>query len=140
LAVLGELQARADGVRGLDPLGRRCAEHVEDELSDRIRRQVAVADEVVERLVAGDSLILAVCLDEAEKRLSRQRALANRRPQPPHERVPRRPLVGAVEVGLELVEERLGARRVPRLLLEAPVAFLPLVARLLQPDRHRARC
>ena len=51
LPVLGELQRGAHAVGERDPVGRRGAEHVQHELADRVGGQVAVADQLVERLV-----------------------------------------------------------------------------------------
>ena len=72
LPVLGELQRGADAVGERDPVGRRRAEDVQDELADRVRREVAVVDELVERLVRGLPLVAPVRLDQPLERPARQ--------------------------------------------------------------------
>ena len=106
LPVLRELQRRADAVRERDPLRRRRAEHVEHELADRVRREVAVVDELGERLVRRLPLVAPVRLDQAEERLARKRAFANRRAQTQQQRVLRLAVEDAVQILLERVEDR----------------------------------
>ncbi len=53
LKVLDDLQRRADPVRQRDPLGRRLAEDVQDELTDGRRRELAVVEQLLDRVVAG---------------------------------------------------------------------------------------
>ena len=72
LPVLGELQRGANAVGERDPVGCGGSEDVEHELADRVRREVAVADEVVERQVRGLCLVLPVRLDQPLERPARQ--------------------------------------------------------------------
>ncbi len=74
LAVLGELQRRADRVRQSDPLGRGGAEHAEHDLADRVGRERAVAAQLLPGPIARDALVGAVGLDQALERLARQRS------------------------------------------------------------------
>ena len=62
--MLGHLEPRADPVRQRDAIGRGGAERVQHQLSDRGRRQLAVAQQVVEGLIPSHRLIPAVGLDE----------------------------------------------------------------------------
>jgi hypothetical protein len=71
LPVLHELQTGADPVRELDALGGGPAEDVQHEFADGIRRELAVADQIVERRIAGDQLVLPVGLDQAEQWIGR---------------------------------------------------------------------
>jgi hypothetical protein len=79
---------------------------VEHETTDRIGRERAVAEEIVEARVASDRLIAAVRLDESTEGLLRQSRRANRPGQPPQQRVARR-LTGEdpIELPVDLVEE-----------------------------------
>jgi hypothetical protein len=104
--VLDELEPGADAVRELDPVARRRAECVQDELADRIRRELAVPEELVEGAVGDDVLVAPVRLDQPYERISRHRALADDRLQPAQQRVLGLALEHAVQVGLEDVEER----------------------------------
>src|SRR5437588_12094794 len=51
LEVLGHLQRRTDAVRQRNPLDRGGSEHVQDELADRSRGELAVAQQLGEGLV-----------------------------------------------------------------------------------------
>ena len=105
--MLDELERRADAVGERDPVGRGHFEHVQHELADRIGRQRAVVDEVVEGRVGGLNLVAPVGLDQARRTAraagSRSRTVDLERA---HERVLRLAAVDAVEVGVEHVEQR----------------------------------
>ena len=86
--------AGADGVGEADPLGARGTGELEDQAADRVRGEFAVGEEVFVGLVAPHLLVLAVGLDEPEKRLGSEHTAADRRLQSPQEGVAWR-LVGA---------------------------------------------
>ena len=87
LPVLGELQRRADQSDSATRAGVAQPEHAEHELAHRVRRELAVAQQLLPGLIAADALVDAVGLDQARERLARQRALAQRRLQAPEQRV-----------------------------------------------------
>ena len=72
LAVLDDLQRGADPIGELGPLGRACVEHLEHDPADRVRRQLAVFDQVLVRRVGLDLLVDEVRLDQVVERLVRQ--------------------------------------------------------------------
>jgi hypothetical protein len=77
--VLGQLQPAADRVGEPHALGRRRAEDVEHEVADRIGRELAVAEQVVDRLVGRYALILAIGVDQPAEGLRGDPALADGR-------------------------------------------------------------
>ena len=81
LAVLDELQRRADLIRERHARGRSLAEHAEHELADGVGRQLAVAAQLLPGLIPVDALVHAIGLDQAHERLARQLAFAQRRLQ-----------------------------------------------------------
>ncbi len=104
--MFGELERRADAVRERDRLCRRRVEHVQDELPDRIRRQVAVLQELVERAVLARSLVAPVCFDQTQERTARKLAVTNGAGESLQQRMARDAVEHAMEVLLEVVEER----------------------------------
>jgi uncharacterized protein len=106
LPVLGQLERGTDTVRKRDPVGGRSAEHAEDELSDRIGREPAVPDEVVERGVAVDTLVDPVRLDQAPERLGGDASLGEKGRQSLEQCLLGVAGVGPLQVGLDSVEER----------------------------------
>ena len=106
LQEVDQLQAGADVVRERDQLGIvRAAEDAEHEPADRIGRVDAVVLEVGPGRVLRDPLVHPVRLDQAEKRLARERAGTDRRLQDAHHRPGRLALVASVDLALELVED-----------------------------------
>ncbi len=111
LDVFDDLQGGADGVGAADPFGSAGAGEGEHEAADRVRGQLAVADQVGVRLVARDPLVLAVGLDQSEERLGGQAVGADDGLQGLQQRVLRRSggtagtVEDAVQVGLEGVEQ-----------------------------------
>ncbi len=71
LPVLCELERGANAVGERDPVGSGGSEDVEDELADRVGREVAVPDEVLERPVRGLCLVSPVGLDQPIERPAR---------------------------------------------------------------------
>lgn len=69
LEVFDDLECRADRVRETDPLGGRGAGDGEHETADGVGGQLAVGEQVVVGLVAGDELVLTVGGDQAEEGL-----------------------------------------------------------------------
>src|SRR4051794_6622566 len=57
LEVLGDLEGAADRVRELDALRRRRVEYVEDHVADRVGRELAVAEQVLEGGVGARRLV-----------------------------------------------------------------------------------
>ena len=104
--MLGELERRADPVGQRDPVGRRGAEDMQDELADRVRREVAVGEELVVGQVRDGLLVPPVRLDQPCERGAGQSELAHRRPEPAQDGMfGLGPVEDPVEVGLEGSEE-----------------------------------
>ena len=107
LQEVDELQPGADVVGERDRLQVVAApEHAEHEPPDRIGRVDAVALQVGPGLVGRDALIHPVRLDQAQERLARQRAGADRRLQLAHHLPGRLAFVAGLDLSLELVERR----------------------------------
>ena len=68
--MLHELQPDADLIRERDALRRARAERRQDDSADGSGGEHAVGDEIVERGVGGDQLILAIGRYQVTKRLS----------------------------------------------------------------------
>lgn len=105
LEVFDDLEGRADRVRETDPLGGRGAGDGEHETADGVGGQLAVGEQVVVGLVAGDELVLAVGGDQAEEGLGGERAAADRGLEAAQQGVARGPVEDPVQVGLEGVQE-----------------------------------
>lgn len=107
LDVFDDLQGGADGVGAADAFGGAGAGEGEHEATDRVRGQLAVADQVGVGLVARDPLVLPVGLDQPEERLGGQVVGADDGPEGLQQRVPRRAVRAAehpVQVRLQGVE------------------------------------
>ncbi len=105
LQVFDDLKCGTDRVGQPDPLGGLGAGDAEDQAADGVGGQLAVGEEVVVGLVAGDELVLAVRGDQAEEGLGGQRAAADGGLEAAQQGVARGAVEDAVEVGLEGVEE-----------------------------------
>ncbi len=106
LPVLGQLQRAAHLVRQPHALRRGEAEDPQHELADRVGGQRAVAEQLLERLIAADELVAAVGLDQPPERIDLEPAGGDRRLQARDQRVVRLPAPDPLQVGLELVKQR----------------------------------
>ena len=104
--MLDELQRGADAVGERDPVRCRGAEDVKDELAHRVRRQVAVGEQLVERGVRLGQLVAAVRLDQPQEGLARKIAGTHRHGEPLQQRMLRLTVEDALEILLELSEKR----------------------------------
>src|SRR3990172_3475549 len=75
--MLRDLQSRADIIGPSDPFWRENPIDGKNKPAHRVRRQPAVSPQLFERVVAVDQLVLAIRLDEIEKRLLVQPARGN---------------------------------------------------------------
>lgn len=105
LPVLGELEPAADRIGKAEALGRRRAEDMEHEVADGVGRELAVGEEVVDRLVALDLLILAVGVDQPAEGLGGDPAFADGRREAAYERMGRGTGVDLLELVIEPVEQ-----------------------------------
>jgi hypothetical protein len=105
LPMLCELEGGADRVGEIDPFGGRRPEDVQDEESDRRRRQLTVAAQCFEGRISPHGLIAAVGFDQSAKGGIGQPQLAHRRDQALQEWMARAARVDAVELALQLIEQ-----------------------------------
>ena len=98
--MLDDLKRVADLVRKRDPVWGGDAEHAQYELADGRGGQLAVVEQLVERVVARDDLVAPVGLDQPQERLAWKTALTRGDGECAHHRV-----LGMVEFALDLVEQ-----------------------------------
>jgi hypothetical protein len=79
-------------------------EHVQHQLTHRVRRERTVAEQVLEALVAARALVEAVGLDQAQEGLAREPAGGDGVREAHHQRVRGPARVGALELPLKPVE------------------------------------
>jgi hypothetical protein len=107
LEVLRHLEAAADRVGEGHAIRCRGAEDVKDHVADRVGRQGAVAEQVVERGVGAHGLIHSIRLDELVEGRGRDPRLPRHDRHAGHSRVPRSAaVVDRVDLGVQPVEER----------------------------------
>ncbi len=104
LAVLGQLQRRADRVRQRDPALVAHAEDRQHQLADGVGRQRAVAAQLLPAPIGRRALVEPVCVDQAHERLARERVASQRGRQRDEQRVRGGAREGAVELGFGPVE------------------------------------
>ena len=120
LKVLGQLERAADAVREGDTRGGGDVEHVQHQLSHRVGGKLAVAEQVLEALVAARALVAAVGLDQAQEGIAREPADGDAARETHHQRVRGPAGKGAVELRLEPVErgQAVAGERVAQLVHE----------------------